>query len=211
MLSETLDCILGPRSQVGVLRVLFKEDALSGREVARRAGLSPRAASLALSNLVAAGVIQRRQAGGSHFFSVNGHRHVVVSGLRPLFALEESLPSAIGDRIMEAVGRHKCVSVAIFGSFARSESVHGSDLDVLVLLDDSARVPRVRDLLDERAGKFHDSFGIRLSPYVVSAAEFAQRFKKDDRLIKAMVREARIIAGKPLAEVLVDESQEKNH
>ena len=46
MLSKALDEILGPHSKISVLRVLFTQDGLSGREIARRAGLSPRAASL---------------------------------------------------------------------------------------------------------------------------------------------------------------------
>lgn len=211
MLSTILDNILGPHSKISVLRVLFKQEGLSGREVARRAGLSPRAASQALTQLVKEGILRRNAVGATHLFSVNHQRHIVYSALGNLFHLEAELSSEIGHRILQAIGQDKCVSVAIFGSYARGESSSRSDLDVLVLLDDSYRVPKIKELLAERAEKFHDLFGLRLSPYVIGAAEFSDRFGKNDKLIKAMVREARVIAGKPLAEVIIDESEEKNH
>lgn len=211
MLSTSLDDILGPHSKISVLRVLFKQDDISGREVARRAELSPRAASQALTWLVRAGIVRRKPVGATHLFSINRRSHLASSALENLFAEEKQLPGTIGQGIMEAIGRYKCVSLAIFGSFARGESAMGSDLDVLVLLKDSQRVPKVKALLAERAEKFQDSFGLRFAPYVIGAAEFADRFKKNDKLMKAMVREARVIAGKPLSEVLVDESEEKKH
>jgi len=101
--------------------------------------------------------------------------------------------------------------VAVFGSYARGEANPGSDFDVLVLVDDSYRVPKIKETLQNGTEKFHDLFGVNLAPYVIGAAEFADRLKKGDKLIKAMVREARVISGKPLSEVLVDESEEKKH
>lgn len=206
-ISRILDDILGPHSKVSVLRVLFAQDELSGREVARRAGLSPRAASLALTQLVKTGVLRRRAVGSTHLFSIDRRRHIVSSALAGLFGEEETLVDTMGHRIAEAVGRDRCVTVAVFGSFARGEAAPGSDFDVLVLLNDPNRVPKVKKALQEKAGGFHDSFGVSLAPYVVGAAEFADRLKAGDKLIKAMVREARVIAGKPLSEVLVDESE----
>ena len=87
----------------------------------------------------------------------------------------------------------------------------GRRIDVLILLNDSHRVPKVKEALQKGAEKFHDLFGVNLAPYVLAATEFTDRLKKGDKLIKAMVKEARVISGKPLSEVLVDESEEKKH
>lgn len=210
-LSRILDDILGPHSKISVLRVLFAQEELSGREVARRAGLSPRAASLALTELVKAGILHKHAAGSNHLFAISRKRHIVSSALGNLFQEEELLASTMGHRIMQSIGHDRCISIAVFGSYARGEADPRSDFDVLVLLDDSYRVPKVKATLQNGAAKFHDLFGVNLAPYVIGAEEFADRLKKGDKLIRAMVREARVISGKPLSEVLVDESEEKKH
>lgn len=210
-LSRLLDDILGPHSKISVLRVLFAQDELSGREIARRAGLSPRAASMALSHLVKAGIVHRRFVGSTHQFAISRKRHIVSAALGKLFQEEELLVQTMGHRIMQLIGHDKCVSVAIFESYARGEASSRSDLDVLVLLNDSYRVPKVKAILQAGAAKFHDLFGLNLAPYVLGAAEFADRLEKGDTLIKSMVREARVVSGKPLSEVLLNESEEKKH
>ena len=206
MLSTALDEILGSRSKISVLRSLFAQDSLGGREIARRTGLSPRAASVALNQLVAAGILRRQAAGSTHLFSVDRRRHLVQASLARLFNEEADLPNAMGRRIMRAIGRTQCVSAAIFGSGARGEAGPGSDVDVLVLLADSSRVRPAKERLQAGAEEFFDLFGLRLSPYVIGASEFAARLKKGDPLMKAMVREARVVHGMALAEVLLDES-----
>lgn len=211
MLSKALDEILGPHSKISVLRVLFMQDELSGREIARRAGLSPRAASMALTQLVRAGILRKHVAGSTHQFAISRKRYLVSHALGNLFHEEELLASTMGHRIMQSIGQDKCISVAIFGSYARGDASGKSDLDLLVLLDDSYRAPKVKEILQASASKFYDLFGVQLSPYVIGAAEFADRLSRGDKLIKTMVREARVISGKPLSEVLLNESEEKMH
>jgi predicted nucleotidyltransferase len=207
MLARVLDDILGSRAKLGVLRVLFTQDGLSGREVARRAGLSPRAASLALAQLAGLGILQREPLGGTHRFTVSRQRHLVRAALSGLFQEERSLADVMGRRIMQAVGRRGCVSVAVFGSYARGDAGPQSDLDVLVLLADSRRVREVKDALQSGAAEFYDLFGLHLAPYVIGAAEFAGRLKAGDKLMRSLVREARVVSGQPLSEVLLDEPE----
>lgn len=206
MISQVLDTILGPHSKISVLRVLFSQDGLSGREVGRRAGLSPRAASLALTHFVRIGFVGRKTVGGTHLFTLNRERYLVFGALGSLFAEEEDLPVTIGQRLLKIVGAGKCASIALFGSYARGDAKAGSDLDVLFLLGDSYQVTKAKKALEDGGGNFYAAFGLHLSPYVVGAAEFSDRLKKGDKLMKAMLRDARVIAGKPLAEVVVDES-----
>ncbi|NNN04522.1 MAG: hypothetical protein HKL90_01340 [Elusimicrobia bacterium] len=202
-LSRALDDILGSHSRLSVLRVLFSQDELSGREVARRAGLSPRAASLALTHLVRVGVLRKHSVGSTHQFAINRNRHVVSAALNNLFQEEAGLAGAMGQSVLRIIGREKCLSVAIFGSYARGEARPGSDLDVLVLLGDSSHEEKVRASLQAGAEKFYDLFGVSLAPYVIGTEEFAQRLKRGDKLIKALVRETRVVSGKPLSEVLL--------
>lgn len=208
-LSHALDDILGPHSKLSVLRVLFSQEELSGREVARRAGLSPRAASVALTQLVKAGILHKHSVGSTHQFGISSKRHLVRAALANLFHEEQDLADTMGNHVMQAIGHKKCASVAIFGSYARGEASQQSDLDVLVLLNDSYRVPQVKETLRKASERFYDLFGVPLAPYVIGTGEFSDRLKKGDKLMKAMVREARVVSGKPLSEVVLNDSEEE--
>ncbi len=166
---------------------------------------------MALTQLVRAGILHKHTVGSTHQFAISRKRYLVSNALGNLFQEEELLASTMGHRIMQSIGRNKCISVAIFGSYARGEASGKSDLDLLVLLDDSYRVPKVKETLQASTSKFYDLFGVQLAPYVIGAAEFADRLRSGDKLIKSMVREARVISGKPLSEVLLNESEEKKH
>lgn len=205
MISTALDDILGSRAKVSVLRALFKEDGINGRELGRRAGLSARAAHVALSQLAEAGVVDERRVGRSHQFFLNRRRRL-VSRIAALFAEESSAPARIGDAIGGILGPKACLSAAVFGSVARGEGTARSDLDLLVVVRGPSAALKARRRLEEAADGLMDEFGVRVSPYVVDAGEFSARFRKGDKLIRTMVREARVILGNPLGLVAVGEA-----
>ena len=92
-LTAPLDDVLVTRSHLRVLRAL---DALpvgvpaSGRQLARRAGISHTAASRALSGLADEGVVLARPYGRADYYELN-REHVLYEGLRALFKRETGL------------------------------------------------------------------------------------------------------------------------
>ena len=90
-LRKPLNHVLGTSAKVRLLRELLPlEHAVSGREAARRADLSPGAANRALGELVDSGVLDRTEAGRQHLYVVNRRNYLVQGGLEQLFRAEQN-------------------------------------------------------------------------------------------------------------------------
>lgn len=206
-----LDDLLGQHSKVAVLRVLSREEELVGRAIARRTGLSPRTAHEALGELTRQNIVIMNVVGTAHVFSLNRKRYIVKDMLSPLFEQERNLIPTMAKELRRLISGNRVVSMAVFGSLARGESKPQSDLDLFVLVRNGANAKPVGRLLEETRNGFTDRFGMFLSPYVVSIGDFAKRLKRKDKLIRSILREGWVVWGKPLAEVLVDESKKRRH
>lgn len=97
----TVDAILGTRNRTKILRILFRRDGLSGRQVASEAGISPSASKSAMEELVRAGVVFREREPGKWCYELN-RSHYLYHRLQQLYAEEERLPR----RVAETVRRH---------------------------------------------------------------------------------------------------------
>lgn len=120
-----------PGAQGRVLAVLVETTAeLNLRTIAQLAGISQAQASRLLPELVALGVVERREVPPSSLFRLV--REHVAS--RALLAIARST-----DVVLDEMGRRAGtlqlppVSVIVFGSFARREADAESDIDVVVV------------------------------------------------------------------------------
>ena len=120
-----------PGAQGRVLAVLAETTAeLNLRTIAQLAGISQAQASRLLPDLVALGVVERREVPPASLFRLVPE-HVAS---RVLLALARST-----DTVLDEMGRlaralpHSPVSVIVFGSFARREADADSDIDVVVV------------------------------------------------------------------------------
>ncbi len=120
-----------PGAQGRVLAVLAETTAeLNLRTIAQLAGVSQAQASRLLPDLVALGVVERREVPPASLFRLVPE-HVAS---RVLLALARAT-----DTVLDEMGRlagalpHPPVSVIVFGSFARREAVADSDIDVVIV------------------------------------------------------------------------------
>ena len=120
-----------PGAQGRVLAVLAETTAeLNLRTIAQLAGISQAQASRLLPDLVALGVVERREVPPASLFRLVPD-HVASQAL---LALARST-----DTVLDEMGRlagalpHPPVSVIVFGSFARREAGTDSDIDVVVV------------------------------------------------------------------------------
>lgn len=120
-----------PGAQGRVLAVLAETTAeLNLRTLAQLAGISQAQASRLLPDLVALGVVERREVPPASLFRLVPE-HVAA---RYLLALARAT-----DTVLDEMGRlagalpHPPVSVIVFGSFARREAGRDSDIDVVVV------------------------------------------------------------------------------
>ena len=206
-----LDDYLGQKSKVTILRILYRGTEFTGREIARKADLSPRAAQQALQELYATGVVLRKSVGASYLFSLNRTRYVVENILSPLFESEQGLGAAMIEELRKALPAKGIVSMIMFGSVARGESEQGSDLDIMVVLDNSLDVLHITAGIQDKGGKFLAKFGMMLSPHVIRRRDFTSRFDKKDKLIRNVIKEGRVIYGEHFEEILAHEPQKTSH
>lgn len=97
-----VESVLGSKNRVRVLRALTERDSVCGREVARLALLSPSAASIALTELVQAGVVLRSGTQGKHLFELNSD-HFLIDQVTRLFEAERALFARVGTLVKRHV------------------------------------------------------------------------------------------------------------
>lgn len=196
--------LLGNRIRVRILRYLARRGGEhTGRSLARALGEQPKQVLAALHVLWQAGLLVRKAAPPAHLYSLNLDQYLVREALLPAFRAEARWLDALGQEVRQ-VGGEAVESVLLFGSLSRSTTIAdpGSDVDVSVLVNKPAHVEDVRRALELRQGALHERFGHAVSPMVFSVDEFQTRFRRRDRLVRNMVRDGRVLTGRPIAELL---------
>ncbi len=133
-MQQTISSVLFPgyRRRVLGLLLLRPDEALHGREIARRTGLPSGTITRELVRLAQAGLLKREQRGNQFVYSAERKCPVfeeLASILRKTSGVGEVLAGGLapaGDRIRTAF---------IFGSMGRGEERAGSDIDVIVIGD----------------------------------------------------------------------------
>jgi predicted nucleotidyltransferase len=206
-----LDEALGTRSKVQVLRVLLEQEGqLSGREVARQAGVADRTARLALDDLERLGLVHRDVSPREHRLRINREHVLVKHGLEGLFTAERRSVADIFDRLRAlcaeiSLDRDADIRAAwVFGSAMRGEDTLTSDLDLLVLVDDTDGVDQVREELSVEGEAFSQRYGLDLSPVVLTVERLRQMESEGASLTTDLREDARRVFGEMVGEVLDD-------
>jgi predicted nucleotidyltransferase len=131
-MQQSLAAILFPayRRRVLGLLLLAPDEALHGREIARRIGLPSGTVIRELNRLVDAGLLKRDKRGNQSLFSADRSCVVFeeVSGmLRKTSGAADVIASAL------APMSEQIETAFIYGSFAKGTARAGSDIDVLIV------------------------------------------------------------------------------
>lgn len=201
-LTNPLDDILSSRAKLRLCRLGWESpEALSAREMARRIGMVKRTVDLALSDLLALGVMVRESSAPSAPTRINRNHALVAGALRSLFEGERSFVEAEFEALRTLVeeswvGRAMSLEWAgVFGSVARGEARAASDIDLAIIVTPADHVSLVHDAASERTAAFASRFGRRLSPLVLSKELFGRMVREGDSLALSMIRDGRRLAG----------------
>lgn len=170
-LDQPLDDILASASHVRILRALFglpSDMGRSGRDLARRAGVSHPRANQVLADLSVQGLVALERLPRTDLYRLNRH-HALVEPLGKLFDLEPKLKFELLSLIAkELKARRLPVKEArIFGSAARGAMGPTSDVD-LALVTSRESVAAVERAAQEIAEIARERFGTRLNVLVGS-------------------------------------------
>lgn len=201
-LLRPLNVVFGAPSHVAILRALAgAAGGLTGREVARAAGVAPRAAMEGLRRLEEAGIVRHTPVGRAYLFELCRDHRLVRGGLLPLLERESELRLEAFGRLRHAF-RKGVVAGCVFGSAARGGEGPGSDLDVLLIVEHRAE----KDAVQGKAARVFDGlqrdWGVRSSSLVLTRREFVRGYRAGKEFMRTVVREGERFAGQALKDLV---------
>lgn len=170
-LDHPLDDVFSSASHVRVLRALFGLPVgmgRSGRDLARRAGISHPRAGQVLGDLTEQALVRVERMPRADLYRLN-REHVLAAPLAELFRVEPKLRSDFLARLTnELKSRHLPLKQArVFGSAARGDMTPQSDAD-LALVTSRDQVEVVQAAGEAIAEKIRERFGMRINVLVGS-------------------------------------------
>ena len=196
-----LDRLFSRASHMAILRVLQdNREGMSGRAIAREAGINHQACALALRHLEGLGLLQRQGQGRTQLLRLNFDNYLVKELILPLLKKERDFQDHMRQDIAKAF-RDKTLAITVFGSVARGQDIPGSDIDVLIVSEGSDK----NQVLEKATGysaEFKRKYGLRLSPIVMTPREARKRVKSSEPLFKNILSEGIDLLPHKLHEVL---------
>lgn len=205
--TRPLDDILNTEAKVRILRFLCRTGAeWNGSQIAREIGVTPAAAHTALRTLYKEGLLQLRNMGKTHVYSLKDDNFIVSGLLKPLFAKEDKALDTIIGIIKRGVSSSRMkkdiTSVALFGSVNIHQDRPTSDIDIAVVINNSKSKPAVEHFFEDIDSRISKKFGNTLSPYINTHAEFKAKHKKGLGVIKNILKSYTLIYGERLESLL---------
>lgn len=188
LLEHPLNWVFSAPSHIAVLRALRdSQEGMSGRAVAREAGINHQACALALRRLESLGVVRRQGSGRTQLVRLNFDNLLVKEVLLALVRKERDFWTGAREEIARRF-KPSTLSATLFGSAARRETQPGSDVDLLL----SVKPTRKAEVMEQArhfSQQFKGKYGIRLSPIVLTIKEVKERIRKSDPLLKNILRD----------------------
>jgi predicted nucleotidyltransferase len=185
IMQQSLAALLFPGYRRRVLGLLFlrPDEALHGRAIGRRTGLSSGALTRELKRLVEVGLLERESRGNQVLYRANRASPVfeeIAAILRKTSGMADELARTLapfGDRIRVAF---------VFGSMARGSQEALSDIDVLVIGD--ADFGSVVDALYPA----QKSLGREINPKVFSVSEWNAKIQAKSAFTTDVLRKPKV-------------------
>lgn len=185
---QSLASILFPeyRRRVLALLLLRPEEALHGREIARRTGLPAGTITRELTRLAQAGLLKREKRGNQQVYSADTSASIfteVASILRKTSGLADVLVQALAPLA-------PALRVAfVFGSMAQGRETAGSDIDVMLIGD--VGFGQVVETLHPA----QSVLGREVNAQVFSQEEFRAKARKEPFLVDALAKPKLFLIG----------------
>lgn len=178
-LARPLDAVLSAPSRLAVLRALVRaKTPLSGRALARGAGINHQGAAVALAALAKLGLVERRPAGRSDQWRLDRSRWLISELLLPLLEREAEHADAVAGAIKMGL-RGKADAVLIAGAASKGRLEPGRPLELVVV-----EGPAGRRILSEAvrglAALMKERWSLELAVRVLSRREAARAAALED-------------------------------
>lgn len=171
-MQQTLASLLFPEYRRRVLELLLMhpDEALHGRELARRTGLPAGTLTRELNRLAAAGLLKRERRGNQQLYSAD-RACPIFEELASILRKTSGLADVLAEALAPAADRVR--SAFVFGSIARGGETTSSDIDVMVI-GELAFAELVELLHPTQA-----VLGREVNPKLYSLVEFTRKARKE--------------------------------
>ena len=178
-LSRPLDAVLSAPSRLAVLRALFRaKSPLSGRALARLAGINHQGAAVALAALAKLGRVERRPAGRSDQWRLDRSRWLMSELLLPLLAREAEHADAVAGALKKAL-RGKAAAVLLGGAAAKGRLEPGRPVE-LVVVESAAGRRALSEAIRALTALLKERWSLGLDVRVLARREAARAVALDD-------------------------------
>jgi predicted nucleotidyltransferase len=199
---RVLDHVFSTWSHIAVLRALQDTaHPLTGREVARLAGMNHRSCLRALSALEDLHLMTRQRGGRDHLFALNRDHILVKRAILPLLAQERRF---LGD-LLGLINRNlaqNTESIILFGSVARKEETASSDMDLCLVVRTEGGKKHAQEVVHRLVPKCQRLYGAYLAPLIFTLGEFRRKYRLKKSPVPEIVRDGKVISGKPARRLL---------
>lgn len=188
-----LDLLLSRQSQLLVLRALYRaEEALTGREIERRTGLSNRATMLALENLTDLSAVHREVSSSAHLYELNGNHYLVNKVLRPAFDAEDMFWNDLARIVRRAVNPKPVAAVAT-GPLARDESESSGRVELTMVFSSGRKRVRAFNSMERLRDEIWDRYGLPIDSILLDISTVDRN--SNDALWRRIEREGILLFG----------------
>ena len=193
-------------AQARVLRFLWRSRAeWSGREIARKSGLSAPSCHATLKKLDAGGLVEFRRVSNVHLYKINPENYLVRYVYARLFDAEGAMPKQIAATVKKSLvdsPKSDIISIVLFGGMARGAEQLGGDLDLLVVLPAKASLKALEPRLALLRILLFKQFSVPLAAHIQTLPELRSNRCRKLPLVRAILKDGRTVYGKDLKELL---------
>ncbi len=161
-------------SHVAILRVLNQlNQGISGRELARRARINDRTCRLSLKRLEYLGVTEYLGTGKTKLIRLNRKNYFAKSIMPEIFKGEQNFFKSALVSIKELVPED-CEWACIYGSVAKKSDTMLSDVDLLLLVSNEAKIDDMQDMITDMITDHFEIYGLSISPLILTIDQWAE-------------------------------------
>ncbi len=186
---------IASKSKVLLLeKLLERPAAFSVTDLSRLAGIPKATVSNIVSEWQQAGLVLVEYHGKNKLTKLN-QAFYLLPELRKIFEKSKDFNRPLVDRLksLPVLKGPKIRAVVVFGSRARKDFSHLSDLDVMIAID-SRNDPVTEQIAEEFVGATNKA-GVRFSHIMLEKREILERLKEKDQFILNILNGGKIIKG----------------
>lgn len=199
-------------SKIDILRTIIQSDKpQSGRQIAAKAGLSPRSCQLSLDELVKLKALERTASGKAYYYSVNLDNQIVTDLIIPIVQQEERLTNSVVDSLRSKFGRKSkkgIRGVYFLETWPRTWGGKGDSARLMAVLSNNSAPAELEKNLSETVEMMLRTYGMPANYVILSSEDFSDLVHGKPRELEILQKRLQNVSGDNF-DVLVQE--EKGH